>query len=70
MQAHELDQAHNLRLRAPDPNPPAAGAEPAGHHGQVDHQRRVGEDQLVQIHDDVGARVNRPSECTTAHALR
>ena len=55
VQADELDQRADVRLgMRSDSVRPARAA--AGEHGEVDHQRRVGEAQLGQVDDDVARR--------------
>ena len=54
MQADELDQMHDLRLRAlqqqaPLTAPPQAMRE----HRQVDHQRGVGEHKITQVDEHI-----------------
>jgi hypothetical protein len=60
VEADDLDEALDLGLGAADEELAAGLAEAAGDHGQVDHQRGVGEDQLVEVDEDRSARVERP----------
>jgi hypothetical protein len=53
VQADHLDQRADLRLGAAQENRPAVGAQPAGQHRQVEHQRGIRERQLRQIHDHI-----------------
>jgi hypothetical protein len=60
VQADHLDEALDLGLGAADQELAAGLAEASGDHGQVDHQRGVGEDQLVEVDEDRSARMERP----------
>ena len=66
----EPDQRPHLRLRRPQQQRAPLGAEALGEHGEVDHQRRVGEAQLGQIHADVARRVQRRGQRAPAQAGR
>jgi len=41
-----------------------------GEHGEVEHQGRVGEDELAEIDDDVGLRADRAGQGWTPDPLR
>jgi hypothetical protein len=69
VQPDELDQGHDLRLRAAEADGAAAYPEAAGQNGQVDHQRRVGEGELREVDDHVGLRADRPCERSATDPL-
>jgi hypothetical protein len=56
VKAHHLDQRSDLGLRAGEEDRPSPRAKPPGEHGQIQHQRRVGEHQLGEIHDNIRLR--------------
>jgi hypothetical protein len=58
MQSDGVDQAEDLRLRRAQANRPAADPEAPGEHGQVEHDRRIGEDEFAEVDDDVGLRAD------------
>ena len=70
MQPDVLDQRVDLRLCAAEPDALALRAQPTGEYREVDHQRQVGERQLVEVDDDVGARMDRPGERLAPTTLR
>ena len=57
VQPDRLDQRLDLRLRSAEHDRAAVDAQPAGEHGEVDHQRRIGEYELGQVDSDVGVSV-------------
>jgi hypothetical protein len=70
VQAEELDQSPDLGLGAAQEDGAAVGTQTPGQHGQVEHQRRVGEDQSREVDDDVGLRANRARESPATDSLR
>ena len=69
MQAHELDQRHDLRLGPAKPDRATADSKPASQQRQIDHQRGVGERELREIHDHVGLSTDRPGQRATTNTL-
>jgi metal-sulfur cluster biosynthetic enzyme len=70
MQADQLDQVHDLRLRTLQEQPPLAPPQAVREHREVDHQRGVGEDQIAQIHEDVTLGAKGEHERASAKTLR
>jgi hypothetical protein len=70
VQSGDLDQRPDLRLGPADEQRPAANPQAAGEHGEVEHERCVGERKLGEVDDDVGLGANRPRESSAAEALR
>jgi hypothetical protein len=70
VESHHLDERLDLRLRAAEEQRAPADAEPAGEHGEIEHQRRVSENELGEVDDDVGLRPDRARECTPSRTLR
>jgi metal-sulfur cluster biosynthetic enzyme len=60
VQPHKLDQRPDLWLGAAEANGAPVGAQPTGQHGQVQHQRGVGEDKPREVDDDIGLRADGP----------
>jgi len=58
VQPDHLDQPLDLRLGAAEQDRAPVGAQAAGDHGEVKHQRRVGENEFAEIDDHVGLRAN------------
>ena len=56
------DQRPHLRLGRAQPHRPARRAQPLREHGDVDHQRRIGEAQLGEVDADVVLRVDRSGQ--------
>ena len=70
-QADLEDDPLDLGLRAADEHPPPGLAQPAGEHGEVEHERRVGERQPGQVDRQVaGHRHERTGKRAPAQALR
>jgi hypothetical protein len=69
MQSDQLDQRQDLRLRSTQQDRAVADPQAARKHRQVEHQRRVGEDELAQVHDDVRLGPERPTQSATSPAL-
>jgi hypothetical protein len=69
VESDQLDQRPDLRLGAAQQDRASAAAKAARQHRQVKHQRRVREDQLAQLDDDVGFGSERTGERTPAPAL-
>jgi metal-sulfur cluster biosynthetic enzyme len=69
MQAHQLDQLEDLRLRAAEAKRAATGPEPPRDHRQIKHQRRVGEHELGEVDDDVVLGCDRADEGLAPRAL-
>jgi len=53
VQPDKLDQGSDLRLGAAHQDGTAVRPQPARDHGDVEHQRRVGEDEIAQVDDHV-----------------
>jgi hypothetical protein len=70
MQADDLDQCPDLWLSPPEQDRPAVCAQAAGQHCEVEHQRRVGEDQIREVDDDVRLRTNSPGQRSPSASLR
>jgi hypothetical protein len=70
MQTDGLDQRLDLRLGTAEHDRPPVRAEPAGEHGEVDHQRGIGEYKPRQIHGDVGRGVQRAGQSLPSEPLR
>jgi hypothetical protein len=70
VEAYELDQGHDLRLRPAEPDRPVADAQAARQDRQVEHQRGVGERELGEVDHDVRLGANRPCERAAPDALR
>jgi hypothetical protein len=70
VQADDLDQGEDLRLRSAQADGPAAHAEAPGEQGQVDHHRRVGEHQLAEVDDDISLGADSASYRGATDALR
>jgi hypothetical protein len=66
---HQLDQRPDLRLGPPQQDRAPARPQTAGQHGEVEHQRGVGEHQFAQVDDDVGLGPERPRDRGAAEAL-
>jgi hypothetical protein len=69
VQSDQLDQRPDLRLWAAQQDRASTAAKAARQHRQVKHQRRVREDQLAELDDDVGLGPERPRERTSSAAL-
>jgi metal-sulfur cluster biosynthetic enzyme len=69
VQTDQLDQGPDLRLGSAQKDRAPVRAKPAGQHRQVEHQRRVGERQLGQIHDHIGLRAERARQRAAPIAL-
>jgi hypothetical protein len=69
-EADEVDEPGDLRLRLAQPEHPAAAAQPAGEHGQVDHERRIGEAEAAEFDHDVFAGSEGASDGTAPTPLR
>jgi hypothetical protein len=69
VQPDQLDEPLDLGLGPAQAQVPAGLAQTLGHHGEVDHQRGVGEDQLVEVDEDRVIRVQSPGHRTTSQAL-
>jgi hypothetical protein len=70
VEADELDQRPDLRLGAAQPDAAPVHAQAPRHHDQVEHERRVGEDQLRQVDAHVLLGADGPDQCPAAGALR
>ena len=70
VQADELDQLADVRLRMAQRERAAVRAQSLRQAGQIDHQRRVGEPQLGQIDAYVARRVQRCGQRAPAQAGR
>ncbi len=70
VQARQLDERHDLRLRAADPQRAPACPESSGEDGEVEHDRGIGEYELTQIDRDVAVGANRPGESGSSRRLR
>lgn len=70
MQTDGLDQRLDLRLGTAEHDRPSVRAEPAGEHGEVDHQRGIGEHEPRQIHGDVGRGVQSAGQRLPSEPLR
>ena len=57
MQADRLDQHPDVRLRMREPQRHAVRPQPLREARQIDHQRRIRERQIAQIHDHITGRV-------------
>jgi metal-sulfur cluster biosynthetic enzyme len=74
MQAHDLDERDDLGRGATDEHPLARAPQPARHHREIDHHRRVGErqagevDEQVRLHDE-GSGHRTPSATLGAAVL-
>ena len=53
VEADELDEPLDLRLRAAQRHPAPGLAQAPGDHREVHHQRRVGERQLREVHEQI-----------------
>jgi hypothetical protein len=69
VQADRFDQGHDLRLGSAQPQRATAHPQAPGQHGEIEHQRGIGEHELAQIDDDVGLRLDRTDQRATADAL-
>ena len=70
LQAHPLDDAQHLGLRAAERHAPAAAPQAAGHDRQVEDHRAVGEGQLAQIDDHVALSGKRAGESRASPPAR
>jgi metal-sulfur cluster biosynthetic enzyme len=69
VQADDLDEPRDLRLRPVEMQLAVAPAEPASEHEEVEHQRRVGEVELSEVDLHVGTATQCSSDGATAAAL-
>jgi hypothetical protein len=53
VQTDHLDQRPDLRLSTTQQDLAAVRAQPARQHREVEHQRRIGEDETAEIYDDI-----------------
>src|SRR2546423_5360455 len=67
--AHHLDQPADLGLRPTDQQRTAAHAQAASEHGQVQHQRSVGEHELAEVDYDIGLGTDRADESLATATL-
>jgi hypothetical protein len=70
VQPHELDQRPDLRLRAPQANRASLGAQTAGEHRKIKHQRHISENEVTQVDDHVGLRADGARERPAPSTLR
>jgi metal-sulfur cluster biosynthetic enzyme len=66
----QLDQMHDLRLGAVEQKPASASAQTVREHGEVDHQRRVGEGQVAQVDQNIALGAEGEHQSPSAEALR
>ena len=69
MEPDDLDERPDLRLGSAEQDRAAVRTQPASEHGEVEHQRRVGEHEVREVDDDVGLRTNRSGECSATASL-
>jgi hypothetical protein len=69
MKPDQLDQRHDLGLRATEPDGAATDSQASSQNRQVDHQRRVCECQLGEVDQHIGLSANRPGERAATNAL-
>ncbi len=70
VQAKGLDQRPDLRLGALEQDRLPVSPQPARHHGEIKHQRSIGEHQLVQVNDDVRLGPNGTGQRLPSEPLR
>jgi hypothetical protein len=70
MQSDKLDQRPDLRLRPTQQDRASSGAQAAGEHREIEHQRRVGEHEIGEVDDDVCLRTERAGDGLASAALR
>jgi metal-sulfur cluster biosynthetic enzyme len=70
VQTNQLDQGSDLWLSAAELDRPSVGTEATGQHGQIEHQRSVGEHELGEIDDDIALGMDRSRERLSADTLR
>ena len=68
-EAHQLDQSHHLRLRGAQAQHALLDPQPARKHAEVEHQRRVRENQAAEIDDHVPLRADRSRQRPPTRAL-
>jgi metal-sulfur cluster biosynthetic enzyme len=66
----DLDQAADLRLRRAEEDGTPARSQAPREHGQIEHQRCVGERQAAQVDDNVTLRPQGPDKSRSAESLR
>jgi len=67
--AHELDEAPDLRLRGAQDELMITLAQPARDHQEIEHERRIRENQLGEIDHDVAGSLEGSREGPSAKAL-
>jgi len=70
VQPDHLDQRPDLRLGAAQQDRASVGPQAPGDHRQIEHQRRVREDEFAEVNDDVSLRANRSREGLAPASLR
>jgi hypothetical protein len=70
VKSHDLDHRPNLRLGAAQQDRPAAHAQAARDHGEIEHQGRVSEHKVAEVDDHVVLRADRSGERGAPASLR